>query len=375
MKSFLAEAESRGFINQTTNGIETLSDSERPYIGFDLTSDSLHVGSLVQIMILRLMKRHGMKPIVLLGSGTSRIGDPSGKTSARQMLSPETIGQNKAGILKVFNQFGLGDLEFVDNHSWLSRLGYLDFLVEAGRHVSVNKMLKMDSVKNRLDNLDNLSYLEFSYMLLQAWDFISLNDQFGSTVQVGGSDQWGNITLGIDLARKMRNVKLFGITTPLVKTANGQKMGKSEKGAVWLSEEKLSAFDYYQFWRQTNDSDVGNFLRMFTELPIEEISNLESGDINNARKMLAEQATRICHNVDFANSLPEIEITELSSLLDVVLKTNIAKTNSEARRLISAGAVKLDGVKVLDPKLNKIVASTLTVGKGKNYRLLHGNTN
>src|SRR5487761_897825 len=305
--TFLAAAEERGFIHQVTDhgGLDALlaAGPVTSYIGFDCTADSLHVGSLLQIMLLRLWQKTGNKPIVLMGGGTTKVGDPSGKDEARRILSEVEIAANMAGIRRVFERFlkfGTGNAEavMVDNAEWLDRLEYIPFLREYGRHFSVNRMLSMDSVKLRLDREQPLSFLEFNYMVLQAYDFVELARRYKCAVQMGGSDQWGNIVMGVELGRRAEERALHGLTSPLVTTASGAKMGKTAQGAVWLNAERLSAYDYWQYWRNTEDADVGRFLRLFTDLPLPEIARLEvlgGSDINAAKEVLATEATALCH--------------------------------------------------------------------------------
>ena len=295
---FLREMSRRGFIHQCTDteGLDALSAKGliTAYIGFDLTADSLHVGSLVQIMMLRALQQAGHKPIVLMGGGTSKVGDPSGKDDARRLLTSEDIKRNMAGIQQVFSQFlafgdGPNDAVMVNNADWLEQLNYIDFLRDFGRHFSVNRMLGFDSVKLRLDREQPLSFLEFNYMVLQAYDFLELNRRFDCVLQMGGSDQWGNIVNGVDLARRVDQASVYGLTTPLLTTSSGAKMGKTADGAVWLNEDRLSAYDYWQFWRNTEDADVGRFLRLFTELPETEIVRLEAlqgSEINDSKRFL-----------------------------------------------------------------------------------------
>ena len=304
---FLTELISRGFMHQATNldGLDNLA-SQQPisaYIGFDCTADSLHVGSLIQIMMLRLLQKHGHKPIVLMGGGTTKVGDPSGKDEARPLLSDQDIEANKAGIRRIFEKYltfgdGPSDAVMVDNADWLDGLAYIKFLRDFGSHFSINRMMGMESVKIRLEREQNLSFLEFNYAILQAYDFRELRRRYGCALQMGGSDQWGNIVTGIDLTRRVDGQEVFGLTSPLITTASGAKMGKSAAGAVWLNEDKLSAFDFWQFWRNTEDADVGRFLRLFTELPeddIKQLETLEGADINTAKIALANAVTTLCH--------------------------------------------------------------------------------
>jgi tyrosyl-tRNA synthetase len=302
--AFLATATERGFVHQCTD-FETLDERlsngrVTGYIGYDCTADSLHVGSLMGIMLLRLFQSCGHKPIVLMGGGTTRIGDPSGKDEARRLLDDAEIARNMAGIRTVFAKFiafgdGPSDAVMVNNADWLDELHYIPLLRDIGRHFSVNRMLTQDSVRLRLERDQPLSFLEFNYPILQAYDFVELARRFGCELQIGGSDQWGNIVGGVELGRRTEGRALFGLTTPLLATASGAKMGKSVGGAVWLNAEKLSAYEYWQFWRNTDDADVGRFLRLFTELDLASIEGVERGDINEAKKVLATEATALCH--------------------------------------------------------------------------------
>ena len=369
----------RGYIHQVTNleGLdERLCSSVVPgYIGFDCTANSLHVGSLVQIMMLRLMQKCGHKPIVVMGGGTTKVGDPSGKDEARPLLSDADIENNKNGIKKIFEKyltFGEGptDAIMVDNDEWLSSLSYIKFLRDFGAHFSINRMMGMESVKLRLDREQNLSFLEFNYAILQAYDFLELRRRYGCALQMGGSDQWGNIVTGIDLTRRVDAQEIFGITSPLITTASGAKMGKTAGGAIWLNEERLSAFDFWQFWRNTEDADVGRFLRLFTELPIEEVRRLEAlegADINQAKIILANEATALCHGAQaakaaeetatqtfakgqMADGLPQITLSadeiEGLSVIDAFVKTGLGASKGEIRRLIKGGGARVNGASV-----------------------------
>src|SRR6266550_1898109 len=315
--AFLSAAIGRGFVHQCTD-LETLDErlsSGRVigYVGYDCTADSLHVGSLVGIMLLRLFQSCGHKPIVLMGGGTTRIGDPSGKDEARQLLDDTEIARNMAGIRTVFAKFvdfgdGPSDAVMVNNADWLDELHYIPLLRDIGRHFSVNRMLTQDSVRLRLERDQPLSFLEFNYPILQAFDFVELSRRLGCELQIGGSDQWGNIVGGVELGRRTDGRALFGLTTPLIATASGVKMGKSLGGAVWLNAEKLSAYEYWQFWRNTEDDDVGRFLRLFTELPLAEITKLErleGSEVNEAKKVLATEATALCHGREAAEAAAE----------------------------------------------------------------------
>ena len=373
--AFLTELISRGFMHQATNldGLDSLA-SQQPisaYIGFDCTADSLHVGSLIQIMMLRLMQKHGHKPIVLMGGGTTKVGDPSGKDEARPLLSDQDIEENKAGIRRIFEKYltfgdGPSDAVMVDNADWLDGLAYIKFLRDFGSHFSINRMMGMESVKIRLEREQNLSFLEFNYAILQAYDFRELRRRYGCALQMGGSDQWGNIVTGIDLTRRVDGQEVFGLTSPLITTASGAKMGKSAAGAVWLNEDKLSAFDFWQFWRNTEDADVGRFLRLFTELPeddIKQLEALEGADINTAKIALANSVTTLCHGEEaaqaaettarqsfsegaIADGLPTLEIAEgdlgTLSLIDAFIQIGLASSKGEVRRLIRGGGARLN---------------------------------
>ena len=376
---FLNILTARGYIHQVTNleGLdERLCASVVPgYIGFDCTANSLHVGSLVQIMMLRLMQKCGHKPIVVMGGGTTKVGDPSGKDEARPLLSDADIENNKNGIKKIFEKYltfgdGPTDAIMVDNDEWLSSLSYIKFLRDFGAHFSINRMMGMESVKLRLDREQNLSFLEFNYAILQAYDFLELRRRYGCALQMGGSDQWGNIVTGIDLTRRVDAQEIFGITSPLITTASGAKMGKTAGGAIWLNEERLSAFDFWQFWRNTEDADVGRFLRLFTELPVEEVARLEAlegADINQAKIILANEATRLCHGEQaakaaeetatqtfakgqMADGLPQITLSAEEvdglSVLDAFIKTELGASKGEIRRLIKGGGARVNGVSV-----------------------------
>ena len=373
---FLRAVTERGFLHQCTSEADLDGVLKKAplsaYIGFDCTADSLHVGSLVSIMLLRLLQRHGHKPIVLIGSGTTRVGDPSGKEETRQLLDDAQIAHNMESIRKVFERFlNFGeestDAIMVDNANWLLELNYIDFLREFGRHFSVNRMLGFDSVKLRLEREQNLSFLEFNYMILQAYDFLELARRYDCALQMGGSDQWGNIVSGVDLARRMDERSLFGLTSPLITTASGDKMGKTTQGAVWLNEDRLSAFDYWQYWRNTEDADVGRFLRLFTDLELDEISRLEKlegNEINEAKKTLATEATALCRGRDAAEAaqetarqtfeegnaaaglpcfpIPRAELESGISAFEILCRTELARSNGEARRLIKGGGARIN---------------------------------
>ncbi len=377
---FLAEAQARGFVHQCTDdaGLAAALDAGRvsAYIGFDCTADSLHVGSLVSIMLLRLLQKHGHRPVVLMGGGTTLIGDPSGKDESRQMLTDEAIAANMAGIQRAFAHylaFGGDEAVMANNADWLDALGYIPLLREIGPHFTVNRMLTMDSVKLRLEREQPLTFLEFNYMILQSYDFRELNRRMGVTLQMGGSDQWGNIVSGVDLVRRTDAKQVFGLTTPLITTSSGAKMGKSAKGAVWLNAERLGAYDFWQFWRNTEDADVGRFLRLFTELALTEIDRLEKlggAEINEAKKVLATEATALLHGRDAAGqaaetarstfeqgsaaeNLPTIFVDQAAlaagiPVIKLLTDAGLAASNSEARRLIRGGGARVNDRAVSD---------------------------
>ena len=349
----------RGYIHQVTDAsaLDSLAaKSIMPgYIGFDATAPSLHVGSLVQIMMLRRLQQAGHKPIVVMGGGTSKIGDPSFKDEARKLLTAETIGANIASIKQVFDRFltfgdGPTDAVLVDNSDWLDALDYIPFLRDIGQHFSINRMLAFDSVKLRLDREQSLSFLEFNYMILQAYEFLELSRRAGCRLQMGGSDQWGNIVNGVELSRRVDGTQVFGLTTPLITTADGAKMGKTVAGAIWLNADALRPYDYWTFWRNTQDGDVGRFLRLFTDLPLDEITRLESlegEDVNDAKKVLADAATALAHGDTIqGDALPTI--IGVHSIVDALLALNFVASKGEARRLIAGGGARIDGEKVID---------------------------
>ena len=371
----------RGYINQATDleAIDTRAATSiiPTYIGFDCTADSLHVGSLVQIMMLRILQKCGHKPIVLMGGGTTKVGDPSGKDSARPLLSDQDIETNKNGIKKVFEKYltfgdAPADTLMVDNADWLDTLHYIRFLRDFGAHFSINRMMGMESVKLRLDREQNLSFLEFNYAILQAYDFLELRRRYGCMMQLGGSDQWGNIVTGIDLTRRVDGQEVFGLTSPLITTSSGAKMGKSANGAIWLNEERLSPLDFWQFWRNTEDTDVKRFLGLFTELPMDEVRRLgalQGAEINDAKIILANHATSLCHGEAAAHTaeataqitfgdkgmsdgLPQVEIgQDDANGLSVIAALNLvgfAKSNGEARRLIRGGGARLNDQAITD---------------------------
>jgi tyrosyl-tRNA synthetase len=379
---FLQEATDRGFLHQCTDldALRTvMSAGPTPaYIGFDCTADSLHIGSLVQIMILRLLQKHGHKPVVLMGGGTTRIGDPSGRDESRQMLTDAQIGANMAGIKRCFGPFlrfgdGGSDAIMVNNADWLDALSYIDLLRDIGTHFTINRMLTFDSVKLRLDREQPLTFLEFNYMILQSYDFRELNRRMGVVLQIGGSDQWGNIVSGMELTRRTDAKPVFGLTTPLITTASGAKMGKTAQGAMWLTEDRLSPYDYWQFWRNTEDADVGRFLRLFTDFPLDEIARLEAlsgAEINEAKKILANEATALAHGREksaaaaetarlafeegaAADNLPSVHIphAELEAGIPafrLFAQAGLVASNGESRRLIRGGGARVNDVAVTD---------------------------
>ncbi len=380
---FLREITGRGYLHQCTDlaGLDARAEKGpiRAYIGFDCTADSLHVGSLVPIMMLRWLQKTGHKPIVLMGGGTTKIGDPSGKDAARQLLSDDQIQANMAGIRRIFDQYlvfgdGPTDAIMIDNADWLDRLNYVDFLREYGRHFSVNQMLAFDSIKLRLEREQHLSFLEFNYMVLQSYDFLELSRRHDCVLQMGGSDQWGNIVSGVDLGRRLDRTSLFGLTSPLITTGSGAKMGKTAQGAVWLNPARLSAYDYWQYWRDVEDADVGRFLRLFTELPEDEIARLEAlegAEINAAKKRLADEATRLCHGAAAAEAaaetarrtfeegalgqdLPTIEVprdrlAQGIPAYALLRESGLTASNGEARRLIEGGGGRINDAAIDSP--------------------------
>ena len=382
---FLQTLSERGFIHQISDetGLDDLlsKESVTAYIGFDATAKSLHVGSMTQIMLLHWFQKTGHRPIALMGGGTSMVGDPSGKDDARQLMTRELIDANKTEIMKCFAPFmtfgdGPTDAIMADNADWLLDLNYVDFLREYGRHLSVNAMLARDSVKTRLDREQHLSFLEFNYMCLQAYDFVELNRRYDCRLQMGGSDQWGNIVSGVDLGRRSGCEQLFALTSPLLATASGAKMGKTASGAVWLNPDMLPTFDFWQYWRNTEDADVGKFLKLFTELPLDEIARLEAlegAELNEAKKILATEATALVHGRELAeqaaetarktfeegakaSDLPSVSIAAAdfeagAGLLGLIVTAGLAKSNGEARRHIKAGAIKINDKPVSDEAL------------------------
>ena len=396
----------RGYIHQLTDaeGLDAVAQRQvvPGYIGFDPTAPSLHVGGLVQIMLLRRLQQTGHKPIVLMGGGTGKIGDPSFKDEARKLLTDETIAANVASIKRVFERFltfgdGSSDAIMLDNAEWLDRLEYIPFLREVGQHFSVNRMLSFDSVKQRLDREQSLSFLEFNYMILQAYDFRELAQRHGCRLQLGGSDQWGNIVNGVELARRMDGTEVFGVTTPLLTTADGSKMGKTVAGAVWLNEDMLPAYDFWQYWRNTDDRDVGKFLRLFTDLPLDEVARLETlqgAEINEAKVVLANEVTKLVRGADAARSaeataaatfgsgglgddLPVLPVPDDGIRLGAACTAvGFTASNGEAKRKIAEGAVRIDDEPMTDPGFLITVPAgqerKLSLGR-KRHAILRGN--
>ena len=382
MNKFLKEFKDRGFFYQCTNekDLSNLLDNEeiKAYIGFDCTAESLHVGSLLQIMCLRLLQKHGHRPIVLLGGGTTRIGDPSGKDRTRKILQDKEIEKNILNIQKILKKF-LNNKDpnlkpiFVNNYFWLKNLNYISFLRDIGKHFTINKMLTFDSVKTRLDREQSLSYMEFNYMILQAYDFLELNKKENCVLQIGGSDQWGNIINGVELIKRYSNRKSFGLTTPLITLSTGAKMGKTENGAIWLDKKLLSAYDYWQFWRNTDDNDVIKFLNFFSEIEVSEIAKIKNNNINDLKILLANKATEMLHGKQAAaesettaketfsgnstgSSLPSIiikskDIKNKINIIDLVILSKLENSKSEIRRLIKGNAVKINNKIIDDEKL------------------------
>ncbi|MFC0409150.1 tyrosine--tRNA ligase [Roseomonas elaeocarpi] len=400
MNDFLHAARERGFIHQVTDEAALRARTQQGpvsgYIGFDCTADSLHVGSLVQIMLLRLLQRTGNRPVVLMGGGTTRIGDPSFRDEVRPLLDDESIARNKAGIRKVFEPFltfgeGPTDAIELDNNDWLGKLEYIPFLRDVGRFFSVNRMLTMDSVRLRLDREQPLSFLEFNYMLLQGYDFLELHRRHGVALQMGGSDQWGNIIMGADLVRRVAGQEAFGVTTPLITTASGAKMGKTANGAVWLNGDRLAPYGYWQFWRNTEDADVARFLALFTDLPMAEIARLGAlggAEVNEAKKILATEATALLHGRAAAEAaaetaratfeagvaaedLPSVTAALPASVLDLLVAAGFVGSKGEARRLVRGGGVRLNDepvteeTAVVDEAALRDGAAKLSAGKKK----------
>jgi tyrosyl-tRNA synthetase len=379
---FLNTLSSRGYIHQCSDaaGLDSLAQANKvvAYIGFDCTARSLHVGSLVQIMLLYWAQQTGQKPIALMGGGTTRVGDPSGRDESRKLLSIEDIEDNKRGIQQVFAKFlkfggGPSDAVMIDNAEWLTQLNYIDMLRDVGRHFSVNRMLTMDSVKLRLEREHELSFIEFNYMVLQAYDFVELARRYGCNLQMGGSDQWGNIVNGIELGRRMGTHQLYALTTPLITISSGAKMGKTAAGAVWLNADMRSPYEYWQYWRNTEDADVSRFLKLFTAVPLEEIARLDAlggTEINEAKKVLANEATTLLHGSEAAiaaaetarktfeeglsaEGLPTIalNLAQGIGLLQACVAAGLASSNGEARRSVQGGAVRVNDKQVSDERL------------------------
>jgi len=407
MNKFLKEFKDRGYFYQCTSEDELskLLDKEKikGYIGFDCTAESLHVGSLLQIMCLRLMQKHGHRPIVLLGGGTTRIGDPSGKDKTRKILSEEEIEKNIKNIEKILkNYLDNNDPKtkpiFVNNYSWLKGLNYISFLRDIGKHFTINKMLTFESVKTRLDREQSLSYMEFNYMILQAYDFLELNKKENCALQIGGSDQWGNIVNGTELIKRHSNKQAYGLTTPLITLASGVKMGKTETGAVWLDKKLLSPYDYWQFWRNIDDRDVVKFLKIFTDLDIDEINKIKNDDINQLKIKLANEATSMLHSKEEALSaektakktfeenslgenLPSVDIqlnNKVSgiTIIDLILLSKIENSKSEIRRLIKGKAVKINNQIITDDNFliqrksfDEVNFLKLSIGKKKHLKI------
>ena len=406
MNKFLKEFKDRGFFYQCTdeNELSNLLDKKKinAYIGFDCTAESLHVGSLLQIMCLRLLQKHGHRPIVLLGGGTTRIGDPSGKDKTRKILSEKEITKNTKNIKKILKKFLDNKNKktnpiFVDNYTWLKGLNYISFLRNIGKHFTINKMLTFESVKTRLDREQSLSYMEFNYMILQAFDFLELNKKKNCVLQIGGSDQWGNIVNGVDLIKRHSNNISYGLTTPLITLANGAKMGKTTDGAIWLDKKFLSAYDYWQFWRNTDDRDVKRFLKFFTDISVDEINNMEERDINKCKILLANKTTELLHGKEESMKSEKIakEIFSENSLgsnlqskklhksllqndmniIDLVIFSKFEKSRSEVRRLIKGKAIKINN-KIIEDEKFKISENIfvekyikLSIGKKRHIKI------
>ena len=405
MNKFLQEFHDRGYFYQCTDDVhlgKILNDQKiRAYIGFDCTAESLHVGSLLQIMCLRLLQKYGHQPIVLIGGGTTRIGDPSGKDKTRQILDEVTIEKNIKNIEKILKKFlSTDDNEtkpiFVNNYDWLKNLNYISFLRDIGKHFTINKMLSFDSVKLRLEREQSLSYMEFNYMILQAYDFLELNNNFQCLLQIGGSDQWGNIVNGVELIKRHSSKEVFGLTTPLITLASGAKMGKTESGAIWLDENLLPAYDYWQFWRNVDDRDLLKFLKMFTDINIKEIENKKNDNINDLKVLLANHATSMLHGelkakecfeqakkIFSDNStdegLPSVKINKNEiknkNLSDLIYLGKLEKSKSEIKRLIKNNGIKINNIKIEeDLAVSKIQTENkkffkLSIGKKKHFKI------
>ncbi len=393
----LTSLSARGYIHQVTDaaGLDALAQKQviPAYVGFDATASSLHVGNLVSVMLLRRLQQAGHKPIVLMGGGTTKVGDPSGKDEIRKLLDDDGIAANIASIRRIFERFltfgdGPTDAILVNNADWLDKLKYIPFLRDVGRHFTINRMLTFDSVKLRLDREQPLTFLEFNYMILQAYDFLELSRRSKCRLQMGGSDQWGNIVNGVELTRRIDSEEVFGVTTPLITKADGSKMGKSVTGAIWLHEDQLSHYDYWQFWRNTDDRDVGRFLRLFTDLPLDEIARLESlegAGINEAKKILADEATALCRGRTAAeeaaetarrtfeeggagDALPTFVVEGGSiAIVDALVNLGLVASKGEARRLIKGGGARVDNEKVEDEGQLLTVSAPVRVSAGKKH--------
>ena len=404
---FITVMMERGFLADCTDyqGLDEalMTPGQSGYIGFDATAKSLHVGSLIQIMMLRWLQKTGHKPITLMGGGTTKVGDPSFRADERPLLTPAQIDDNIAGIKKVFSAYvdyndGPNGAMMINNAEWLDELNYLEFLRDIGRHFSVNRMLSFESVKSRLDREQSLSFLEFNYMILQAYDFLELNRRYGCILQMGGSDQWGNIVNGIDLTRRVLDHEIYGLTSPLLTTSDGKKMGKSQNGAVWLNPDMLSPYEFWQFWRNTTDADVGRFLKLYTEMPVEEcerLGALAGSEINAAKVILANEVTTLLHGADAATAvqatarevfekggigedLPTLTLTPADlqdgiSIVQLIVKTGLAKSGKEAKRLIAENGARIDDAPLTDAGLMidaGALASPIKLSAGKKRHAL-----
>ncbi len=402
---FIAIMMERGFLADCTDyqGLDEalVSGTQTAYIGYDATAQSLHVGHLLNIMMLRWLQKTGHRPITLMGGGTTKVGDPSFRSDERPLLGPEQIDANIAGMQKVFAKYldyGETGAMMLNNAEWLDGLNYLEFLRDIGRHFSVNRMLSFESVKSRLDREQSLSFLEFNYMILQAYDFLELNRRYGCVLQMGGSDQWGNIVNGIDLTRRVLENEIFGLTSPLLTTSDGRKMGKSQGGAIWLNDEMLSPYEFWQFWRNTTDADVGRFLKLYTELPVEEcdrLGALQGSEINEGKIILANEVTTLLHGAEAAKaaeatarevfekggvgddlptlSLSAAELGEGMSIVQIIVKSGLAKSGKEAKRLISENGARLDDAPLTDAGLMidaAALASPIKLSAGKKRHAL-----
>ena len=405
MNKFLQEFHERDYFYQCTDdkSLSRILDNQKikAYIGFDCTAESLHVGSLLQIMCLRLLQKHGHQPIVLLGGGTTRIGDPSGKDKTRKILDEIVIENNINNIEKILRKFLITDNKktspiFVNNYEWLKNLNYISFLREIGKHFTINKMLSFDSIKLRLEREQSLSYMEFNYMILQAYDFLELNNKYDCTLQIGGSDQWGNIVNGVELIKRYSSKEVFGLTTPLITLASGAKMGKTESGAIWLDKKLLSPYDYWQFWRNVDDRDLFKFLKIFTDIPVQEIDKMKNKNINDLKILLANNATGMLHGEEeskkcfqqakkiFSDSsddegLPILKINsniiKNKNLSDLIISIKLENSKSEIKRLIKNNGIKINNSKIDEDlpiskiNLNKKNFFKLSIGKKKHYKV------